>query len=479
MSHHINRREFLVRSAGWAALASILSKAGSARGGNENPTVNKDAKRAVGAHPAMTAKPNIVLFLASDLGYGDLGCYGNPTHRTPHLDRLAAGGIRFTDFHSNGPMCSPSRAALLTGLYQQRVGLEYVLNHDARDYPPMAEDAFTFGHAFQRIGYATGFFGVHHTGYLPENSPLRSGFDEFCGLCGGADHHSHVTRWGKPNWWKGEKLVAEKGYLGDLIADHAMNFMETHRDRPFCLHVADFLVHFPWQGPNDEPVFKPGVNNDTGEKKFGASTNRAGTYREMVEAMDRNVGRLMAKIDALGLAEKTLFLFSSDHGGHQLVASNAPCSGAKGSLREGGHRVPTMARWPGVLPAGRVVDTPLVLMDLFPTFHDLCGVPVPEKVALDGVSFWPLLLEGRAFPERTIFWRMGEQKAARRGRWKLLVVGGEEWLYDLATDLKETRDRRADEPAILARLREDLARWEADVPPPPLRRPATSRPASS
>jgi arylsulfatase A len=152
------------------------------------------------------------------------------------------------------------------------------------------------------------------------------------------------------------------------------------------------------------------------------------------------------------------------------VANNAPLSGAKGSLREGGHRVPTIASWPGVLPAGREVNTPLVLMDLFPTFHDLCGVPMPETVALDGVSFWPLLSKGGAFPERTIFWRMGKLKAARRGRWKLLVEDGEERLYDLATDLGETRDGQADEPAILARLQEELARWEADVPPAPLMR---------
>jgi arylsulfatase A-like enzyme len=414
----------------------------------------------------MHPKPNIVLFLASDLGYGDLGCYGNRAHRTPNLDRLAAGGIRFTDFHSNGPMCSPSRAALLTGLYQQRVGVEYVLNHHARDYPPMDPGAYTIGHAFKKLGYATGFFGSHHTGYLPENSPLRLGFDEFRGLCGGMDHHSHVTRWGRPNWWHGEQLVSEQGYATDLIAEHSMTFMETHRDRPFFLHVADFAVHFPWQGPHDAPVFHPGVDSNVGDRKYGGRADRGAAYREMVEAMDRNVGRIVARIEALGLAERTLFLFASDHGGHHLVANNRPLAGAKGSLLEGGHRIPVIASWPGVLSAGRLVEAPLLLMDLFPTFRDLCGVPVPGSLTLDGTSFWPLLVEGRPLPERTVFWRMGEQKAARRGRWKLLVEGKQERLFDLTADLGETHDRKVEEPSILKHLRAELVAWEADVPPP-------------
>ncbi|OGV54281.1 MAG: hypothetical protein A2X45_07450 [Lentisphaerae bacterium GWF2_50_93] len=405
--------------------------------------------------------------MASDLGYGDLGCYGNPSHRTPNIDRLAAKGIRFTDFHSNGSMCSPSRAALLTGRYQQRVGLEYVLNHHTRDYPAMSNDAYTLGHAFKKNGYAPGFFGDHHTGYLPENSPLKSGFDEFYGLCGGMDHHSHVTRWGKPNLWNGEKPIEEKGYVSDLIADHAIEFMQTHRDKPFCMHVADFLVHFPFQGPNDEPLFKQGVNNDSAEHKYGQSANPKETYREMVEAMDKNVGRILDRIRDLGIEDRTLFIFTTDHGGHHLVADNAPCRGAKGSFLEGGQRIPAIACWPGVLKPGKTEDAPLMLMDIFPTVLEACKLPKPNETSFDGASFWPRIVKGDPFPERTIFWRMGKLKAARRGKWKLLVDADGEHLYDLNADMGETKDRLSEEPAVAAGLREALKQWEADIPPAP------------
>jgi len=414
------------------------------------------------------ARPNIVLFLASDLGYGDLGCYGNSHHRTPNVDRLAAGGIRFTDCHANGCMCSPSRAALLTGRYQQRAGMEYVLNHATRALPPMAADAYTYGHAFKRAGYATGFFGTYHTGYLPDSSPVKLGFDEFGGLCGGMDHHSHVTRWGKPNWWRGEQQVDEPGYSTDIIAGRALDFLDRHQAGPFCLHVADFLVHFPWQGPDDGPDFLPGGNYDNPESKYGSRPDRRQAYREMVEAMDRSVGRIVDRIERLGLAETTLLVFASDHGGHSMVADNGPLAGAKGSLLEGGHRIPAVACWPGVIAGGRVVDDPVLLMDLFPTFQELCDLPVPGETAFDGTSLWPLLRKGSRLPQRMLFWRQGEQKAARAGRWKLLIDRDGTRLYDLATDLGETRDRAADEPVVAAELKEALARWESDVPPAPV-----------
>jgi arylsulfatase A len=412
-------------------------------------------------------RPNIVLFLASDLGYGDLACYGNTRHRTPNLDRLAAGGIRFTDCHANGCMCSPSRVALLTGRYQQRASVEFVLNHHARTPPAMDGNARTFGHAFKEAGYATGFFGVCHTGFLPENSPLTQGFDTFAGLCGGMDHHSHVTRWGKPNWWHGDRTVDEAGYSTDLITDHALTFIQANRNKPFCVHIADFLVHFPWQGPHDKADFLPGTSYDGSEAKYGSRTDRKEAYREMVEAMDRSVGRVMEKIESLGLAENTLFLFASDHGGHHLVADNSPLSGAKGSLREGGHRIPALASWPGTLAAGRVIREPVMLMDLFPTFQDLCSLPPHPEVPFDGVSLANLLLHGRPLPERTLFWRHGLDKAVRRGRWKLLMEPGGTSLFDLDADLRETRNRLPDEPAIAADFERQLTAWEKDVPPFP------------
>ncbi len=410
----------------------------------------------------------MVVFLAESLGYGDLGCYGNATHRTPHIDRLAAQGVRFTDFHSNGIMCSPSRAALLTGLYPQRVGIEFPLNHHTRDLPPMVADACTYGHAFRDAGYRTGFFGSSHTGYLPENSPLRLGFDEFWGFCGGMDHHSHVTRWGRPNWWHGEQLEAEEGYASDLIANHAIEFMRRNRSQPFCLHIADFVAHFPLQGPKDAPVFQVGGNYDTEDRKYGIRRDRQQAHREMIEAMDTNIGKIIACIEELGLAESTLFVLSSDHGGHHLSGNNAPLAGAKGSVLEGGHRVPAIACWPGTLAPGRVIDDTATLMDLFPTFCELCRLPEPGGTPFDGVSLWPLLSQEQPLPARTLCWRQGEQKAVRDGPWKLCVDRGGVRLHDLAVDLGETLDLSAAQPAVVARLMQALAAWEGQIPPPPV-----------
>ena len=417
----------------------------------------------------MNTHPNIVLFMASDLGYGDVGCYGNRAHRTPNIDRLAAGGVRFTDFHSNGCMCSPSRAALLTGLYQQRVGLENVLNHATRSLPGMADDAYTYGHAFSDAGYATGFFGVCHSGYLPEQSPLTRGFDEFVGLCGGMDHHSHVTRWGKPNWWRGDEQVDESGYSTDIIMNNALNFIDRHHNGPFCLHVADFLVHFPYQGPDDPPVFLEGQTYDEPDLKYGRRTDQHAAYAEMVEAMDHSVGRLVDKLEALGLLENTLFLFTTDHGGHHLVANNGPLNGAKGSLYEGGHRIPTIAHWSGHLKAGRVVNDTAMLMDLFPTFIELCELQPPSAVPFDGVSLCHLLLQGASLSERTLFWRMGEQKAARRGPWKLVVTpeNGVQ-LFNLDEDVGEAHDVAAQEQKVYDLLVAEQSDWEFGTPPAPL-----------
>ncbi|MHC4618621.1 MAG: sulfatase-like hydrolase/transferase, partial [Planctomycetota bacterium] len=284
------------------------------------------------------SKPNIVLILADDLGYGDIGCYGSRTVRTPNLDALAAGGMKFTDFHSNGPMCSPTRAALLTGRYQQRAGIEQVLGYVRDRKIGMAATEVTFAEALKSAGYATAIFGKWHTGHLPEYGPVRQGFDTFRGLYGGLDYHSHVNRVGRENWWKDEELAPEEGYVTELITAHAERFIEQHRDRPFCLYVPHFAVHFPWQGPNDKADFLPGVNNASPQKKYGSRKDRKNAYREMIESLDDSVGRIVDKIRRLGLERKTLVFFTSDNGGHELVASSGPLAGYKGSLLEGGHR---------------------------------------------------------------------------------------------------------------------------------------------
>ncbi len=413
--------------------------------------------------------PNIVIFLADDLGYDDLSCYGSRAHRTAHLDALAAGGMRFTDCHSNGIMCSPSRAALLTGRYQQRSGVEFVLGPDPSKTPGMATDELTFAHLFRDAGYATGMFGKYHTGHIPHQSPNQMGFEVFRGQNGGMDHHSRFNRWGEGVWYHDERIVEDdEGYSTELITDHALAFIDANRNQPFLCYVADWMVHFPWQGPNDPVDFRKGVDNSAPEKKYGSVVDRKRAYREMVEAMDGSVGRIIARLRYLEIEENTLFFFSSDNGGHELVCDNEPLKGHKGSIYEGGHRVPGIAYWPGRVPAGQTCDDTIMLFDLMPTLLALADIEAPPGRRLDGTNLLPVLNGQAKLPERTLFWRQGTQKAVRQGRWKLLVEGVRSRLFDLAADLGESRDISSEQPAIVNQLTQALAKWEAEMPPPPV-----------
>ena len=415
------------------------------------------------------SKPlNIVIYLADDLGYNDTGCYGSEIHKTPNIDRLAEGGVRFTDFHSNGCMCSPTRAALLTGRYQQRCGMEYglgnAIKHNGPRFGGISPEETTYGRAFAEHGYATGFFGKFHTAKLPDFSPLNMGFQEFCGINGGMDHHSRFNRSGERTWWVGRDLAQEEGYATDLIADHALDFIKRHQSEPFLLYLADWCVHFPWQGPNDPADFAEGVDNSGTPEKWGSQypNEHKRAYKEMTEAQDRNVGRIAAKLEELGLAENTLFIFISDNGGHSKVTDNAPLRGGKSQLFEGGHRVPAVFSWPGTIPSGRTsLDTALT-MDVFPTLLSLAGLEPPDGLDFDGMDMSAHLLNGAPLPERTLFWRYGEQALARRGEWKYLKRG-EEMLFDLASDLSEERNLIADKPALAKDLKEAFAEWEKDV----------------
>ncbi len=418
----------------------------------------------------MNDRPNIVLFLSDDLGYNDLSCYAPERHRTPHIDRLANEGIRFADFHSNGAVCSPTRAALLTGRYQQRCGVEYVLpglrpdgrRPHADRRATLRPTACNLGGAFSQAGYATAFFGKYHTDYLPGDSPLKLGFGEFRGICGGMDHHSHYNRWGALNWWVGETLSQEDGYATDLITDHGLRFIAQHRDEPFLLYLPDWCVHFPWQGPNDPTDFCEGVDNDRMPDKWGSRYPRhhRRAYREMVEAQDRNLGRIADTLDAFGLTENTLLVFCSDNGGHREVTDNAPLRGHKGDMFEGGHRVPAFCRWPGRIPGGRLSQATAMTMDLFPTLLSIAGIAPPRDDGFDGIDLSGHLFHDAPVPERPLFWRAGADRAAvRRSRWKYVRQGGRQWLFDLSGDLGETTDLLAAHPDRADRLRQALTDW--------------------
>ncbi|HUW18833.1 MAG TPA: sulfatase-like hydrolase/transferase [Sedimentisphaerales bacterium] len=419
------------------------------------------------------SKPNIVLILADDLGYGDLGCYGNKTINTPNLDALAKGGMRFTDFHSNGAMCSPTRAALLTGRYQQRCGIQSVLSGKSDYNTGMAPEEVTFAEVLKTGGYATACFGKWHLGYTVPFNPVKQGFDTYRGfVAGGLDYHSHIDRSGRPDWWKDDKLVPEKGYTTELLSEHAVRFIEQNKDRPFCVYVPYQSVHFPFQGPKD-PADRLVGGDYWSKAKYGRRyddvEDRKAAYKEMVESLDAGVGLIVGKVKELGLEKKTLVFFTSDNGAYKWVGSNLPCRGQKGELWEGGHRVPAIAYWPGKIKPGTVTSETALTMDLFVTMAAMGGAKLPGGRKFDGIDILPVLLKGEKLPERTVFWRTGGGGVARKGPWKLIMRGKKQAGYDLVglfnldDDIGENNNLAEAKPQTVDMLRAEFEAWEKDV----------------
>lgn len=405
-------------------------------------------------------QPNIVLILADDLGYGSVGCYGNKVVRTPHIDRLAAGGIRCTDFHSNGPMCTPTRAALMTGRYQQRCAwvddgeLSPVFrkqrgeNIKQRWAWGISLDELTIAELLKNGGYATALFGKWHLGYDAKFHPMNQGFEEFRGLVSGAvDYHTHISVSGKQelDWWNGKMIENDLGYTTELLTKYAVDFISRRKAGPFFMFVSHGAPHTPLQGRDPEKQQRP-----------------AGTYQEMIEVLDESVGAIVKALDDHGLRDNTLIVFCSDNGpvlppGFQDAS---PFRGKKGSMLEGGHRVPAIINWPARLPAGKDCHVPLMSMDLFPTFARLADVTPPGKLTLDGMDILPILRADRSAPERVLHWRFGNQWALRRGDWKL--INGRN-LHHLGNDPAESKDLAADHPEVLRELRVLNSKWTRDV----------------
>lgn len=403
---------------------------------------------------ASAAKPNIILIMADDLGYGDIGCYGSERNPTPHLDALAAQGMRFTDFHSNGAVCSPSRAALMTGRYQQRAGIGGVVTAARHRDVGMAVEETTIADTLSKNGYATALFGKWHLGYDPRFNPVRQGFGEFIGfVSGNVDFFSHIDQEGHEDWWQGDKLSPEEGYVTHLVTRHALRFIGENKDKPFFLYLPHLTPHSPYQGPDDKAIRTE--SNPKGAAKRGDVTQ---TYAEMIAEMDKGIGEILAALEKNGLAANTLVIFCSDNGANQH-GSNGPFRQGKGSIHEGGHRVPMIARWPGVIPAGKTSDATVLGMDFFPTFLDAARIEAPEN--LDGTSILPVLRAESEWPERTVFWSVGKDTAARRGPWKLVLQGkggkGDGSLYHLGDDPAEKSP--AQNPEVRQRLREELDAW--------------------
>lgn len=414
--------------------------------------------------------PNVLLIVADDLGYGDLGCYGSTVHETPHIDALAANGMRFTDFHSAGAMCSPTRASLLTGCYPQRFGTAFdgALSGANGRSDGLPLEAVTVAEALKESGYATACFGKWHLGYEAPLLPNRQGFDVFRGLLSGdGDFHTHVDRSGNEDWFHNEELVKEDGYTTDLLTRHAVDFIEARKDGPFFLYLPHLAIHFPWQGPDDPPHRQAGQSYH--KDKWGIipdPENVASHVKAMVESLDEGVGRLMEVLRRLSLDDNTLVIFTSDNGGYlnygtrfQNISSNGIYRGQKTELYEGGHRVPMIASWPGRIEPG-VSDALTHSNDLMPTLLALAGVEAPDH---DGVDWGPLLMEGKALPDRQLFWRTRSAHAVRSGAWKLCAVDQRVELYHLGEDPGEQVNRVDEEPAIVERLSAAWQVWNTDV----------------
>lgn len=423
-------------------------------------------------------KPNIIIILADDLGYGDLSINGGLVP-VPALEKLASEGMRFTDFHTNGAVCSPTRAALLTGRYQQRMGIEKALaENDQGLGDPKFKKEVTLAKYLQQAGYYTGVLGKWHLGSSKGQSPLQYGFDEFHGVLHGSnDYISKVTNQGTYDWWENDKLVPTKEYNTRLITDHAVKFIQSNKDRPFFLYVAENAIHFPWQGPGDTAFFKEGTRYDKVEgllNKLGqhTPTEVQSVVRDMIVEMDKSIGRIMETIKELKLDNNTLVLFCSDNGGilsynggYHSISSNKPYRGEKGNVYEGGHRVPAIAWWPGRIRPGAVSAETIMTMDITPTLLELVGTDKNKIVnKLDGQSISSLLFADKKIPQRKLFWRHRELYAARQGAWKLVKTKeGTVELYNLEKDIAEKNNLAGSNQQLVKEMLADLDTWIKDV----------------
>jgi len=408
----------------------------------------------------VSAPPNIIIIMADDLGYGELGCYGNPDINTPNLDRLAEQGIKFTDFHSNGTVCTPTRAALLTGRYQQRAGLEgviYVKGETRR--MGMSQSEVTLAEVLREAGYSTAIMGKWHLGYDRQYNPVNQGFDEFYGyVSGNIDYHTHYDNAGIYDWFHNQDSMVQEGYVTDLITSNSVQFIEENHQQPFFLYVAHEAPHVPLQGRNDPGYRFPGEEFSY----YGPVEDQDRAYKEMVEVMDEGIGDIVAILERLNLDENTLIFFLSDNGPKQGLGKNHPLSGYKGGLWEGGHRVPAIAYWKGrIFPASS--DLTLMSHDLFPTVATISGIELTSSPVLDGVDFSNHLLGADLSLSRTLFWRYRDQRAARSGAWKLLVTKQDTLLFNLLEDLQESVDVSTQNPEKLQQLLNELADWEGEM----------------
>jgi arylsulfatase A len=422
------------------------------------------------------AQPNIIFILMDDMGYSDLGCYGAKDIRTPHIDRLAIEGVKFENFYSNAPVCTPTRCGFITGRWQQRVGFEFAMGYSGEqmrrvngEWVPepdihglgLPTTQPSIAKFLKSAGYATGAFGKWHLGYKDEFNPTKHGFDEYFGeLLGHADYYRHDYYDGTHALRDGLESVERDGeYLTDMLNERATAFVKKHAKQPFFLYVPHLAVHVPWQRPD-----KPETPRVTKENMYDGT--RA-DYAAMIERVDKGVGMIMAELEKQGLADNTLFVLSSDNGGERL-SDNRPLFHHKATLWEGGIHVPCVMRWPAKLPKEKVTKQMAITMDLTATFIAAADAKTPAEYKPDGMNLLPILTEAAPEIERTFFWRIDrsnrKQWAVRHGKWKYMNDGNTmDLLYDLDADIGERRSLTWEKPEIVKDLKSRLKSWQDEM----------------
>ncbi|WP_165246051.1 sulfatase-like hydrolase/transferase [Paludisphaera soli] len=418
---------------------------------------------------ASDRRPNIILVVADDLGWGDVGFNGRTEWSTPRLDRLAREGIVLNRCYAPAPICAPSRGAYLTGKFTIHSGV----SKNSDDLP---SEQTTIAEALRPSGYATAAFGKWHHGRPKPGTreyvhPLDQGFDEFYGFT------DATAAWEKDpkQLWKGRERVPVDGYADDLFTDQALDFVDRRRDQPFFLYLAYTATHFTIAAPPDEVAKHVGKLPEPREGQ-----DLSAHYAGMVTRLDANVGRVLDRLDVLGLREDTLIVFTSDNGAtfesgnlgvSALLDGNRPFRGQKRTLWEGGIRVPGVASWPGRLPAGTVSSVPISLIDLLPTFAAAAGATVDPSWNIDGANLLPSWQGHESLKARKLFWEWraegSDQVAAIEGDYKLVVTrGGKPELYNVTNDPAERRDVAAERPDLVTALKRELDAWLRSEPSP-------------
>ncbi len=416
---------------------------------------------------AQPERPNVIFIMTDDVGYGDLGSYGGPDISTPVLDLMAREGVRFTDFYSNGPTCSPTRAGLMTGRYQQRYDVEAPLPSsletiESRGTHGLVAEGHSLPQLMKTAGYSTGLVGKWHLGYHPDQIPEAHGFDYFFGFKAGyTDYYQHTSGEGNPDLWENGQLIEEEGYMTDMITQRSVRFINDHKSEPFFLSIQYNAAHWPYQVP-DMPT--TAIRNGAHLQPHEENTSTRENYVAILERADQGIGEVLRTLDQLGLTENTLVIFTNDNGGEWL-SRNTPLFNRKWTVWEGGIRVPAIMRWPGVIPAGQVTDQVGITMDFTATMLALAGVSLPAGYAPEGINLLPIVSGQAPIVERTLFWRANPTTTAvRSGDMKLVMQGpGAAFLFNVREDPGERNDLTNTGQGLIRHMRNLLNAWTEDV----------------